>query len=72
MSGLEVLRKIRSDHPNIQVIVITGLGDAELLDECVRLGSFASLTKPVQIDELITTMRAAGRRAIDGPPDLKE
>ena len=68
IDGIEVLRRLRRDHPTVEVIILTGHGSAKDRQTCMELGAFAYLEKPVDIDELSATMRAAnekiqGRRA---------
>jgi two-component system, OmpR family, response regulator CpxR len=59
IQGMDVLRKVKRDHPNIEVIILTGHG-SEKDEELTRdLGAFAYLQKPVDIDKLAETMKAA-------------
>lgn len=50
MSGLDVLKRIKADYPNIEVILLTGLGTKK---EGMDLGAKDCLIKPLQIEELI-------------------
>ncbi|HEV7378997.1 MAG TPA: response regulator [Dyadobacter sp.] len=54
MSGIELLRSIRSDFPAAppQVMMITAYGDSKNHDEAMRLGADDFLTKPVNFIEL--------------------
>ena len=63
LDGLEVLRRIRRDHPSIQVIVVTGHGDEEDEREVRRLGAFDYLQKPVAINKLAERINAASEKA---------
>lgn len=59
MHGMEVLRHVKRDHPDVQVVILTGHGseaDRELSEE---LGAFAYLQKPVNINQLVDEMKAA-------------
>ncbi len=59
IGGIEVLRKVKAKRPNVEVIILTGHGtkkDAELAEQ---LGAFAYLEKPVDVDTLTKTMKAA-------------
>jgi CheY-like chemotaxis protein len=59
IDGLEVLRKVRSEHPNVQVIVLTGHGSEEVKDRCMEMGACAYLEKPVEIEKLTRIMQQA-------------
>lgn len=59
MSGMEVLSQIRKNHPEIQVIILTGHGNKHHENQALRLGAFDYLEKPVDIDELVIKMRKA-------------
>ncbi|MEW6112624.1 MAG: response regulator [Thermodesulfobacteriota bacterium] len=59
LSGLEVLRRVRSEHPHIPVILLTGIGGTREGIEGMRLGAFDYLMKPLAIEDLISRMRAA-------------
>jgi DNA-binding NtrC family response regulator len=59
VNGRELLRRIRQRHPETPVIIITGVEDAELAAESMRLGAFAYLNKPVGEDELLLTLDRA-------------
>ena len=59
IDGVEVLRRVKKTHPDVEVIILTGHGtekDAALTRE---LGAFAYLEKPVAIDTLAKTVREA-------------
>ena len=47
MGGMEVLEKVRRDHPQIQVIILTGHGEEATEQEARELGAFEYLEKPV-------------------------
>lgn len=57
--GLDVLRQIKQDHPNVEVIILTGHGTDEDHKIAQDLGAFAYLQKPVDIDRLAQTMKNA-------------
>ena len=50
IGGLEVLKRVKAGHPNIQVILLTGLGTTQ---EGRELGAFDYLIKPIHIEKLI-------------------
>lgn len=58
-SGLDALPKIKADHPDLPVIVITAFGTMETAITAVQRGAFEYLLKPVDMDVLKTVIRAA-------------
>ena len=68
IDGIEVLRRVKLDHPAVQVIILTGHGSDKEEQEARRLGAFAYLRKPVDIDRLAEVMREAYRKIGKRPP----
>ena len=62
IDGMEVLRRVRKAYPRIQVIMLTAHGSDKDKDEAERLGAFAYMRKPVDLELLTNTMRAASKR----------
>lgn len=62
IDGIEVLRRVKRDHANVEVIILTGHGSAEDEKICRELGACAYLKKPVNIDELSRAMQEAYQR----------
>jgi DNA-binding NtrC family response regulator len=59
IGGLEVLRTISRRYPDVRVILMTGHGSAEDSEIGRRLGAVAYLQKPVDLDDLLTTIEQA-------------
>jgi len=59
MSGIDLLRKLKSDGVAVPVIVMTGHGDVPLAVEAMKLGAFDFVEKPFDDDTLIASVRAA-------------
>jgi len=59
IDGLEVLRKVREEHPDVEVIVLTGHGSEEIRRVCMEMGACAYLEKPVEMESLTTAMKEA-------------
>jgi DNA-binding NtrC family response regulator len=52
MSGVELLRNIRADYPEIIVILVTAFGTVENAVEAMKAGAYDYITKPVNMEEL--------------------
>ncbi len=52
MDGIEVLRRIKSDHPLVEVLMLTGHATMESAIDGLKLGAFDYLTKPCDIPVL--------------------
>ncbi len=59
MSGLEVLRQSRDDHPAMCVVMLTALMDLKLNVEVIALGADYYVTKPCDPDDLNVRLRRA-------------
>ncbi|MBF0242425.1 MAG: response regulator [Desulfamplus sp.] len=62
IDGIEVLRKVKSTKPEIEVIILTGHGSEADRKICMELGAFAYLHKPVDIDLLSQTLKQANEK----------
>ena len=56
MTGFEVFAQARLLHPNMAVVLVTGHGTPEIINEANRLGFQAILLKPFTSDELRGTV----------------
>ncbi len=57
--GFELLRAIKTRHPNIVVIFITGYGTIESAVEAIKMGAYDYLTKPIVDDEIRLVVQRA-------------
>jgi two-component system response regulator FixJ len=66
MSGVELLRRLKSLEAAFPVIVITGHGDVPLAVEAMKLGAIDFLEKPFEDDALVAAVQSAlGRHRHD-------
>ncbi len=72
MHGVEVLRKAKELAPEIEVIILTGHGTTKDMDECMKLGAFAYMNKPVNIEELSATIKEANDKVHGIRPNVLE
>ena len=65
MDGIEVLQRVKEAHPEIEVIMFTGLAEIETAVRCMKLGAFDYIAKPFDPDELrLSVERALQRRQL--------
>ncbi len=63
--GIELMRHLKNAHPNIQVVILTGHGSIESAVKATQNGAFHFLTKPFNIEELISlTQRALSHKSL--------
>ncbi len=62
LDGIEVLRRVKKSKPNVEVIVLTGHGSETDRDTCMKLGAFAYMHKPVDIEVLSAKLEEANKK----------
>ncbi len=62
IDGLEVLRRVKKSHPEVEVIILSGHGSE--LDEAYgrSLGAFEYLRKPADIGDVVEAVKRAGKQ----------
>jgi DNA-binding NtrC family response regulator len=64
INGMEVLERVKQEHPHVQVIILTGHGSEKEEEEARRLGAFEYLQKPADTGEILSTVRSAWERGL--------
>ncbi|AEI67703.1 sigma-54-dependent transcriptional regulator [Corallococcus macrosporus] len=66
MDGLTLLRKVREEQPDVEVVVLTAVGTVESAVAAMKAGAFDYLLKPVgsPAELRLTVARALERRAL--------
>jgi len=59
LNGREVLEILKREHKFLEVVILTGHGSMDSAVECTKLGAFAYLPKPYEMDELLEVLRGA-------------
>jgi DNA-binding NtrC family response regulator len=67
MTGLELLKRARQQHPNLQVVLMTAYGTIPTAVEAMRAGAYDFLTKPLDMERLRKVVRSALREATHAP-----
>lgn len=64
MDGLETLKRIRKNHPDAEIIMLTGHGSIKSGIEAMKLGAEDYLEKPVDIKTLLQKISEAKEKRI--------
>ncbi len=65
MDGMELLERARAAHPELVVVMVTGVSDVDVAVRAMQKGAEHYLTKPLQLDELLVVIeRAMARRRL--------
>ena len=59
VDGLEVLQRVKETHPDIEVVMVTGLAQIETAVRAMKLGAFDYVPKPFDPDELAVVVDRA-------------
>lgn len=61
-SGIDVLRRLRAEHPAVEVVVLTAHGTIDTALAAMKLGAYDYLRKPCHLQELELTLDRAHER----------
>ncbi len=56
ISGLELLRKIRSQHPNVNIVMMSGITDQDIEEKAIEAGANIFLKKPIEMPVFLDTI----------------
>jgi len=59
MDGVRLLQNVREAHPDVEVVMITGVVDVEVALRAMRMGANDYLTKPFNLEEVRLTVEKA-------------
>ena len=59
MDGLEVLKLIKSENPQVQVIMMSGHGTIETAVKATKLGAFDFIEKPISLEKVVLLVNHA-------------
>jgi len=62
MDGIQLLRKIKEESPDTEVIMITGHGDMKLAIQSLKLNATDFITKPIHDDALEIALKRANEK----------
>jgi DNA-binding NtrC family response regulator len=61
-SGVELLPKVLAQDPDLAVLMLTAIDEPRTAIECLKLGAYDYLIKPVDLDELEVSLQHALRQ----------
>lgn len=64
MDGIEVLEKLQEITPETPVVMISGHGNIETAVEAIRKGAFDYISKPLDLNRMLVTIRNALERSV--------
>tara|TARA_R110002050_G_scaffold114468_6_gene229986 strand:+ start:2646 stop:3986 length:1341 start_codon:yes stop_codon:yes gene_type:complete len=59
ISGMELIRLVKSQSPNTQIVMMTGYADISTAIESIKKGAFNYIPKPLSPDELLNVVKEA-------------
>ncbi|HIB44242.1 MAG TPA: sigma-54-dependent Fis family transcriptional regulator, partial [Nitrospina sp.] len=59
MDGIEVLKTVKTYHPEIEVLVMSGHGTIDTAVKATKLGAFDFIEKPFSMDSLTQSVKSA-------------
>jgi two-component system nitrogen regulation response regulator NtrX len=57
MDGIEALKQIKNDYPELQVIMISGHGTIETAVQATKIGAFDFIEKPLSYDKIVLAIK---------------
>jgi len=64
MGGMETLKRIRSENPDVQIIMLTGHGSVEKGVEAMKEGAVDFLEKPADLNKIMEKVAEAKQKRI--------
>ena len=59
MDGIDILKKVKTENPNIPVVIISGHGNIEIAVSAIKQGAYDFIEKPFNIEQLLVVVRRA-------------
>jgi len=60
MDGIEILKRVRKDYPNLDVIMISGHSTIKTAVQAVKLGAYDFLEKPLSLHKIVISAKNIG------------
>ena len=63
MDGIDILKTVKRDHPDIPIVIISGHGNIEIAVAAIKQGAYDFIEKPFNIEQLLVVIRRAMQTA---------
>lgn len=61
MNGLEILKKVKATHPQVEVIMVSGHGDMDMVIKAMHLGAVDFISKPFSFLDIQLAIERTGK-----------
>jgi excisionase family DNA binding protein len=65
ISGDELYKKLKSLHPDLPIVIITGYPDSEILSKILATGPVTVIQKPIEFEQLNSAVRQLGHKGTE-------
>ncbi|MDD9148276.1 MULTISPECIES: response regulator [unclassified Sporolactobacillus] len=65
MNGLETLKRIKQEKPEVKVVIMTAYGDQDIIRNAIAGGAIAHFSKPFDLQELTDLVKR------EAPPEIQ-
>jgi DNA-binding NtrC family response regulator len=65
MDGIATLAEIKREHPDVEVIILTGHASLDAAMEIIKLGGYDYLLKPCPLEEVLLKIDAASEKKLE-------
>lgn len=71
LDGIETLKKLKEDHPEVLVIMITGHSNRKDIEAAIEAGASGYIVKPIHAGKTIQTVQRILANRVEIQPDAK-
>ena len=72
MDGEKTLEALKSEHPSMEVVILTGHGSVDSAVECTKIGAWSYLQKPCELDRLLSVLIDAYKKKVMNKMNIEE
>ena len=72
INGEETLKRLKSEHKWMEVVILTGHGTVDSAVECTRSGAYSYLQKPCDLDHLLQALKNAYKKKVINKKKIEE